>query len=179
MFTISNAAEIFAELDNVPEERRPQLDKALRNLTQRAYVPATSKDGRALVYDLPGLAGLRLVYLAQAFNLDRVLLDRFSLWLWAFGSRTREVPGGLSSQKHLEEAIERVRAGEDFAFRLSLRADGQIFVDPTWTRDHEPSPRIKRTLELAEAMRSPVIGTYEAPASAILRALLHVVPGAE
>ena len=179
MFTITKAAEIFAELDAVSEERRPQVDKALRNLTQRAWVPATSKDGRALVYDLPGLAGLRLVYIAQAFALDRVLLERYTHWLWASGSRTREVPGGLSPLKHLEEAIERVRAGEDFVFRLSLRADGQIFVESTWTRDLEPSERMKRTIALVEAGRSPVIGVYEVPASNMLRQLLQLVPGVE
>ena len=45
MFTIKDAAGIFGQIDAIADGDMPALDKGLRNLSQRLYLPPADRQG--------------------------------------------------------------------------------------------------------------------------------------
>jgi hypothetical protein len=139
MFTIKDATGIFARIDSVTEEELPTLDKALRNLSQRVYLPPSDRQGRADVFSLATICALRLIQIASTFGMDRWKLE-------ALARATQNQAGGLARRIKLnggerpmspvEEAIERVRAGQTFDFNIRLYRDGRLGFDADWPADN-------------------------------------------
>jgi len=135
MFKIRHATEAFARLDQTPEEGIKPLDQALRHLTQRlpAFAAAT-RAGRADLYPVTAICALRLLHKADAFGLERAALASLSNWLRNAAPLGRRVAvdGGFLVMSPIEEAISRVRSGEDFDFNLTLYRDGHMAFGADW-----------------------------------------------
>lgn len=162
MQTLAQIAASFARLDGVSENRLAQLDKALRNLTQRTYTPPDGQEGRAFLYGEESVAVIRLVYVASVFGLDRIMLDTVSGWLRTSGRR------GIP---RIREAVARAEAGEDFGFHVMMDAKGKVWCEADWKRDTERSQKADATRALTAA---PEIGRFTLPAAALLRQLRAV-----
>lgn len=108
MYTLSQIAPIFANLDEGHGADVSTVDKGLRNLTQRFPIAPTSKDGRAFVYDRGGVVAVRLCFLAHQFGLNRVLLHPYARFLSQVGC----------------EAVTRAERGERFTFFVVARPVG-------------------------------------------------------
>ena len=178
MFKIRHATDTFARLDQTPEEGVKSLDQALRHLTQRlpSFAPAT-RAGRADLYPLTAICALRLLYKADGFGLEWRALASLSNWLQSANPLGRRVLAneGLRPMSPIEEAIERVRAGQDFDFNLTLYCDGHMAFGTDWAAD-DPD---------AEAVADRVLGhilpdvTFTIHASRLIGELLAELEGAE
>jgi len=129
MFRLSEAATAFAKIDQIPDDAVPALDKFIRNLSQRHYLPPAAREGRADLYSVETVCALRLAERAAVFGIDRVSLDSLLRFLHSAPSlptRYRQGDGFRVGLTHIEEAVERARAGEDFTVGLVLGNDGRV-----------------------------------------------------
>lgn len=129
MFRLSEAAVAFAKIDRISDDATPALDKMLRNLTQRHYVPPSTREGRADLYSIETVCALRLAQIANAFGIERSALDSLLRFLHSapnHPTRFRQGDGVRIALTHIEEAVERARAGEDFGVGLSLNSTGRV-----------------------------------------------------
>ena len=179
MFTIREATAAFAKIDHLPEDRIPQLDKTLRNLTQRTYFPPIERDGRTDHFGLETICALRIVHKAAVFGLDRAKLETAAQFLQqpqAGQGRRVKVPGGWKVLRPIEEAIERVKAGETFSITIVMERDGSIRVRPTWTTE-VPLAAATSNAEAEEiladsGLAQPVDASFVIPASRFIADLL-------
>lgn len=187
MLTLTEANELFARLDATPSDQIESQDKALRNISQRLYLPPDDMRGRVFLYTDASIVALRLLYLGSAFGLNRVRAEDYARWLRGAGTRRRAVDGGFMSLSICEEAIERAQAGETFNFHVILSEDGRCRMAADWQRDESIEPfegkidrkKIASTIEAAGLSHRPEIGRYSVPASKIIFALLNVLPKAD
>ena len=141
MYRLSQAAVAFAELDDLPDEHFPALDKGLRNLTQRHYLPPIERSGRADLYAFATISVLRLAYKATTFGLDRVQIEALTRFLQSaplMPTRYRQRDGRREALWVIEEAIERARAGEDFRVGLVMGRDGRATPKVWWQETASP-----------------------------------------
>lgn len=167
-YTIAQAVTFIVALDKLPLEKVASVDKALRNISQRYYLPPTATEGRANVYSEGGIVALRLIYQATAFGLDRILTEDYARWLQrhAVGGPRVKVDGGEKGLPLIEEAIRRVRKGETFAFHVALLTDGQSHIYADWQRN----PKLDGLLS-----GKPEVARFTAPASDQIAALLNLM----
>ena len=138
MYRLSQAAVAFAELDDLPDDQFPAFDKALRNLTQRHFLNPSVRSGRADLYSLPTISVLRLAQKAAHFGLDRAQIEALTRFLQSAPSmpqRWRQLEGRREALWHIEEAIERVREGEDFTCGMAMPANGRA-TPAMWWKAH-------------------------------------------
>lgn len=176
MFRISEAAAAFAKLDNIDDDATPALDKLLRNLTQRHYLPPSAREGRADLYSIETVCALRLAERAATFGIDRVALDGLLRFLHSAPSlptRFRRGDGVSIALTHIEEAVERARAGEDFTVGLMLDANGRV-VPKAWFQPEE-LPADARAI-LADAARPAAPdAVFRLDAGRLIRAVLAIL----
>ena len=167
-YTIAQAVPFFMGLDRTPLDKVASVDKALRNISQRYYLPPAATEGRANVYSEGGVAALRLIYLATVFGLDRILTEDYARWLHrhAVGGPRVKVDGGEAGVPLIEEAICRVRNGETFAFHVALLTDGQAHIYADWQRN----PKLDGLIS-----EKPEIARFTVPASQQIAALLNLM----
>ena len=123
MKTLNEIATIFTRLDGHPEDSRQQLDKALRNISQRHYFPPDAQEGKAFLYNEESIVALRLVYVTTAFGVDRMEVDAFNRWLRSPGNRKVKGKGnGQFGVNRIRESIERANSGETFRFHIVMNA---------------------------------------------------------
>lgn len=132
-YAIRQAVESFARLDGVGANELPAFDKAIRNLSQRVYLPASAREGRADLYSLPAIAALRLVQKAGLLISDRWMLDRLAREMQneARGGRRIAVEGGFRMLAPIQESIERTKEGEVVEFYLIAKRSG-LFFSTSW-----------------------------------------------
>ena len=167
MRPIAEIAKLFAEIDGAPEERIAQIDKALRNLTQRHFMPPDGQEGRAHLYGRESAVVIRLVSIASAFGLGRLELDAINNWLRGVAPTLPDDPNRTAPRFH--DAIANVEAGEDFAIQFVMDAAGNTRCEADWPK-RTKSTRAQRTLELAYGDR-PEIARFSIPASRVIRDL--------
>ncbi|MDI6026095.1 hypothetical protein QBK99_07835 [Corticibacterium sp. UT-5YL-CI-8] len=167
MKPLSEIANVFSDLDMLPEERRRHFDKALRNLSQRHFFPPDAQEGKAFLYDRDSVAVLRLVQIAAGFGLDRVMLDGINFWLRAAGTKRVRVTGGYQGVTRIREMLERARDGEDFNLHIIMDSTGKVYHSLDWSTE-ATSERASRTLDLISA---PELARVTLPASTLLRQL--------
>lgn len=146
MFKISHAANAFSALDKTPEEKFPSLDKALRNLSQRVYLPPDDREGRADLYDPASVCALRLLYKASVFGLDRMQLEdlaRFLLSAPIGPGRYEAMQGAKRKLTVVQEAIERVQEGQDFDIAVVMSRDGRMALETDWSHPEEDNPELE------------------------------------
>ena len=167
-YTIAQAVPFFVGLDKLPLEKVASVDKALRNISQRFYLPPVALEGRTNTYSLGSIVALRLIYQATLFGLDRVFTEDYARWLQRHpvtGPRVK-VAGGETGLPLVDEAIRRVRAGETFAFHVALLTDGQPHIYADWQRNAKFDGLLSD---------KPEVGRYTAPASTQIAALLALM----
>jgi len=133
MFRISHAAAVFAQLDDLPDDKFPILDKALRNLTQRHFIEPSDRQGRADLYSIESVVVMRLAQKAEAFGIARHLLGDFIRFLQSapmLPTRYLKGDGVHIALTTVQEAIERAREGEDF--KLGLTMGGERVSPRAW-----------------------------------------------
>lgn len=129
MIRISEIAVTFAKIDGIADDNVPQLDKLLRNMTQRHYLPPSGRDGRADLYSLETTCVMRLAERMEAFGVQRHVLDNFLRFMQSaptFPTRFKQGDGFTEALSRIEEAVERAQAGEDFTVGLELTAAGLL-----------------------------------------------------
>lgn len=167
-YTIAQAVPFIMGLDKMPLDKMATVDKALRNISQRFYVPPSTTERRANVYSEGGIVALRLIYLATVFGLDRILTEEYARWLHRHpvtGPRVK-VDGGETGLPLVDEAINRVRKGETFAFHVALLTDSQTHIYADWQRN----PKYDGLLS-----EKPEIARFTVPASQQISALLDLM----
>ncbi|MEP3441209.1 MAG: hypothetical protein ABJN72_07015 [Sulfitobacter sp.] len=172
MFTIRDATKAFFSLDGTPPEQWTGLDKALRNLSQRIYMPSDGRKGRADTYSLQTICALRLVYKASVFGLDRWQLEKFSNFLQVAepmnNARKEAFAGGHRVLPPIEEAIQRVSNAESFVFGISMLSDGTIKPFADWDTDEKEDLSL---LEGPSFVRLPEDARFTIPASRMIAEL--------
>ena len=161
-------------IDATPEDRVPQLDKRLRNLVSRHYLPPAERQGRADLFSLPTVCALRLSERATVFGLDRVQLDDLLRFLQSapdHPTRWREGDGFREALTRIEIALERARAGEDFAIGLSMGRDG-VAVPAAWWQPEPVSPDAAAILDAMAQDRPEPDAVFRLPAGRLIRKLL-------
>jgi hypothetical protein len=128
MYRISEVAVAFAKIDGLPDDKVPQLDKLLRNTTQRHYLSPSARDGRADLYSIETVCALRFAARMDAFGIARHVLEDFLRFVQSapmHSTRVKRRNGYNVTLSRIEEAVERARAGEDFKMGLALGRDGR------------------------------------------------------
>ncbi len=112
------------------------LDKALRNLSQRVYLPAAERKGRVDLYDRPTVAAFALIISLSDFDIPRHTLQAFAKW--------SQEPGGdafpMIGNRHAtpaEEAVLRLDKGETFTFEILGAAFGRKIFRARWNEDDD------------------------------------------
>ena len=134
-YTIRNATEAFAALDATPADQTAMLDKSLRNLSQRYYLPTMGRETRADTFAAHSICALRLVHRAALFGLDRWQIEGFARWMQiepTGPTRRLAVPGGFRPLARIEEACHRVKEGESFGFALIKYSDLSLGFSADW-----------------------------------------------
>ncbi|SLN68172.1 hypothetical protein ROG8370_03196 [Roseovarius gaetbuli] len=186
MYTIRDATEAFFALDRVPPEKGAALDKTLRNLSQRVYMPPVGRSGRADTYSLETICALRLLHKASLFGLDRWQLEKLAQYLHVAdsmaGDQTEKFSGGFRHLPPIEEAVQRVRVGEVFNIGIAMLSDGTIkpFVD--WRPLGETEEIAEKGVALlagAGLQRLPQDAAFILPASRLIGELIEVLDVAD
>lgn len=136
MYTIRDATTAFFTLDNTSPEQGAALDKSLRHLSQRLYMPPVGRTGRADTYTLEAICALRLLHKASTFGLDRWQLEKLARFLQIAnpmgGARSEETSGSIRFLSPIEEAVQRVRNGETFSIGVAMLSDGTVKPFADW-----------------------------------------------
>lgn len=173
-YRIADLTAAFSWIDATPEDRVPQLDKRLRNLASRHYLPPTERQGRADLFSLPTVCALRLAERATVFGLDRVQLDDLLRFLQSapdHPTRWREGDGFREAMTRIEIALERARAGEDFAIGLVMGRDG-LAVPTAWWKAEPVTPDAAAILDAMAHDHSEPDAVFRLPAGRLIRELL-------
>ncbi|MCO7725787.1 hypothetical protein NJB93_04170 [Brucella intermedia] len=176
MFRISEAAAAFAKLNNIDDDATPALDKLLRNLTQRHYLPPSAREGRADLYSIETICALRLAERAATFGIDRVALDGLLRFLHSAPSlptRFRRGDGVHVALTHIEEAVERARASEDFVIGLTLDENDHV-VPKAWFPSEELTDDARAILANTDRPHAPD-AVFSLNAGRMIRAVLAVL----
>lgn len=159
MYTLRDASNNFAKLDNLHEEKFTAYDKNLRDISQRFYLQDSGMVGRATQYDLPAICALRLIQKAFPFGLSRPTLNQLARWMQEAES--------MASTTRIQEAIERAKNGEDFSFHILMRGDGSFGLSGSESEDET----VAQTLKDMEAA-SPWDARFSIDASRLIREVL-------
>jgi hypothetical protein len=162
MKTLAEISAIFAELDDTPEGETAQLDKALRNLSQRHYFPPDAQEGKAFKYSRESIVTLRLAYIASVFGLDRMTVDALNKWLRQLELTKR------GSTSNIGHAIRRTAKGETFAIHIEMDATGRTWCKADWETAPTVSTRGSDVLDLIR----PAVARFTLPCSDLIRDLL-------
>ncbi|MFW2545516.1 hypothetical protein ACN2XU_23045 [Primorskyibacter sp. 2E107] len=175
MYVIRDATNAFATLDKTPPDVVASLDKSLRNLSQRVYLPAAGREGRADAYTLEAICTLRLLHKASVFGLDRWQLEKLAQFLQVadpIGTGRREKLEGRSRLlPPIEEAMQRARAGESFSVVIAMLSDGTCKLRADWKPDEEPDAAAEEILAAFGGML-PEDARFVLPASRLISELL-------
>lgn len=177
MFRLSEAATAFAKIDQISDDATPALDKLLRNLTQRHYIPPSAREGRADLYSIETICALRLAQRSAAFGIDRVDLDSLLRFLHAaphLPTRFRRGDGVRIGLTHIEEAVERARAGEDFAIGFVMDGNGRVEPKAWFATDDQPDEA--KTI-LADVSPPSPDAVFRLDAGRLIRAVLAALDG--
>lgn len=166
MFKINDMA---TALNQSPTDDAKLIDKALRNLSQRVYLPAESREGRADIYAAHTACALRLIVAASDFGLHRSLLDGFARWM----QHRPNQPLSFDPIPPIQEALRRTKDGEDFNFEIHAHgADGNSYCT-TWKVDlPDAAERALHTNEKFDPTPNNLSSFMIVPASAIIRDFL-------
>ncbi|SIT10384.1 hypothetical protein SAMN05421759_11618 [Roseivivax lentus] len=174
MFTIKEATTCFARIDAIAEENLPALDKALRNLSQRHYLPPADRRGRADLYPLHTICALRVLQAASGILSDRWVLDTFARDMQsqpAGPARRVRLDGGERPMSPVEEAVERVREGQTFDFNLHLHRDGRLAFFADWPSDDASAATVADNV-FSEVKTKEPVATFTVHASRLIAELL-------
>lgn len=171
-YSIAQAVPLFVGLDKQSPNTIVSVDKALRNISQRYYLPPTATEGRVNRYSEGGVVAFRLIYLATVFGLDRILTEEYARWLHRHpvGGPRMKGEGGEVGLPLIDEAIRRVRKGETFAFHVALLSNGQPHIYADWQRNPKHDGLLTE---------KPEVARFTAPASQQIRALLDLMESAD
>lgn len=175
MFTIRDATNAFFSLDGALPEEAVTLDKALRNLSQRLYMPPIGREGRADTYSLETICALRLLHKTSAFGLDRWQLEKLARFLQIAdpiaSGRRRKASRVWQVLSPIEEALQRTRKGETFIVGVAMLRDGTAKPFTGWPKDDES---VKGADFLAEAnvKKLPEDACFTLPASRLIAELI-------
>lgn len=169
---IAEAAEKSVPVDHLSEDERAavdqekadyvaKLDKALRNLSQRVYLPAAERKGRVALYDRPTVAAFALIIALSDFGVPLHQLQAFAEW--------SQQPGKNNSMSPIEEAVQRIAKGQDFIFEIIGAAFGRKSYRARWGEDDE----LYKAMDEARLGRSVVCPILILPASDIILTLLN------
>ena len=175
MYIIRDATNAFAKLDLTPPDEVAGLDKALRNLSMRAYLPPSGREGRADTYSLKTICALRLMHKAFKFGLGRGQVEDFGRFLQfdarpGLGVRVEKFDGGFRPLSPIEEAIQRVRERETFDMGLAMLSDGTFKPYAGW--EQEPVSPEAQELLAAIGGRLSADARFALPASRLIGELL-------
>lgn len=175
MYIIRDATNAFAKLDHTPPDEVTGLDKALRNLSMRAYLPPSGREGRADTYSLETICALRLMHKGFKFGLGRGQVEDFARFLQfdptpGMGGRVEKFDGGFCTLSPIKEAVRRTREGETFDMGLAMLSDGTFKPYAGW----EQEPVSPETEELMAAIggRLNTDARFAVPASRLIAELL-------
>lgn len=112
------------------------LDKALRNLSQRVYLPAAERKGRVDLYDRPTVAAFALIISLSDFDIPRHTLQAFAKWSQEPGGLAFSMMGNRRATP-VEEAVMRLEKGETFTFEILGATFGRKIFRARWDDDHE------------------------------------------
>ena len=138
MYRISEIAVAFAKIDGIDDDKVPQLDKLLRNTTQRHYLSPSSREGRADLYSVETVCALRFAQRMDAFGIARHVLDDFLRFIQSAPTlpiRETKSKGFATALSHIEEAIERATNGENFKVGLTLGRNGYVMPKAWFTSE--------------------------------------------
>ena len=174
MYTIRDATSAFFKLDGAAPDEASALDKSLRNLSQRIYLPPTGRKGRADTFSLETICALRLLYKASAFGLDRWQLEKLAQFLQIAdpvrGGRSEKISGAIRLLSPVEEAVRRVRDGETFNIGVAMLSDGTVQPFTDWPS--EDDGKGATFLEEAGMKRLPEDARFTLPASRLIGELI-------
>ncbi|MGJ8594370.1 hypothetical protein [Sulfitobacter sp.] len=108
-----------------------QLDKSLRNLSQRVYLPVTELKGRVGLYKRSTVAAFALVVALNDFDVPRHVLQKFTEWLQEPGGPASPMLGNRRASP-IEEAVQRLEQGEKFTFEIVGGAFGRKHHRARW-----------------------------------------------
>jgi hypothetical protein len=162
MKTLTEISAIFADLDGTPVDETAQLDKALRNISQRHYFPADAQQGKAFKYNLESTVALRLALFTSIFGLDRITVDALNKWLRQFELAKR------NSTSNIAQAIQRTAKGETFSIHIEMDCSGRTWCKADW---ESPSTEGSRGSNILDLMR-PAVARFTLPCSDLIRDLL-------
>lgn len=186
MHTIRQVAEALERIISTdhlsPEEReeveRKQaqyvegLDKSLRNLSQRVYLPLAKIEGRIGIYDRPTIAAFAIIIHLTDFGLPRPTVEAFARWAQNSGGLLFEKRGNRFATP-AEEAVSRLDRGENFEFEIIGLPFGAKAFRASWTRDPEMEAI------MAEARPGSLRTRLVIPASHLIRELFQSLEGAD
>ena len=177
---IADLTAAIARLDQTPDSRVPKLDKGLRNLVSRHYIPPVARDGRADLYDATGMIVLRLAERAQTFGLDRASLESFIRFLQSAPDMPqdwREGDGKRAALTRIEIALNRARAGEDFYLGLAMGRDGALTPVAEWQESpvSDEAAQIIADYRAATGERSEPDAVLRLPAGRLIREILDAL----
>lgn len=176
MFRLSEAAAAFAKIDDIDDDATPALDKLLRNLSQRHDFTPSAREGRADLFSIETVCALRLAERAARFGVPRHVLGDFLHFLQRapnLPARFRQGNGVRIALTHIEEAVERARAGEDFAVGLSLSADGRVEPKAWFSPDDMTDESRAILADLPPSAASDAV--FRLDAGRLIRAVLAVL----
>jgi hypothetical protein len=144
------------------------LDKALRNLSQRVYLPAAERKGRVDLYDHPTVAAFALIISLSDFDIPRHTLQSFAKWAQEPGGPAFAMNGSRRATP-IEEAVQRLGRGEHFTFEILGAAFGRKVYRARWTTDEEHYQEV-------DASR-PAYPSIRIPASELIQTLFNGLDG--
>lgn len=168
---IAEALEKSVPVDHLSEDEQTalqqdkadylaKLDKSLRNLSQRVYLPRADRKGRVDLYDDPTIAALGLVVCLNDFGLPAHQLHAFSKWA--------QQPGKNNSMSPIEEAVQRIAKGENFTFEIIGAAFGRKSYRARWGEEEE----LYKVMDESRLGRGLFYPILTLPASDIILTLL-------
>lgn len=181
MYTIRDATTAFFALDKTLPEQGAALDKSLRHLSQRIYLPPAGRAGRADTYTVEAICALRLLHKASTFGLDRWQLEKLARFLQIAdpmgGARSEEISGAIRFLSPIEEAVQRVRDGETFSIGVAMLSDSTVKPFADWPGDET---KAKGAAFLAEAgfVRLREDARFTLPASRLIAELIRELESA-
>lgn len=169
---IAEAAEKSAPVDHLIEDGQTaveqdkadyvaKLDKTMRNLSQRVYLPAAERKGRVDLYDRPTVAAFALIVALGDFGVPLHQLQAFAKWA--------QHPVSNRSTSPIQEAMQRIAKKENFTFEILGAAFGKKSYRARWCEDEE----IYKAMDEGRLGRGFFYPILALPASEIIRALLN------